>query len=383
MAGDRIEAERRLRELINDIQRAGSNGAQFYSFDTLVTAIRTYAAAVYRDTRQALALITTATDLFPSHSTRNVMIIAGAGLPLRPGADMFQYLETVKTQAEQGLLGASLRQGAARSSPMTEASSFDLTEYFRGLSAEAWRKGIAIYAVDSEMGDSSARLVESQRTVDRTASFATTANASAGYELLANETGGLAILGQRPETGLAELRSDLDNFYTIGIVPTAAVNKDTIKVHAKNYRVRVTLGGLQLSPDADISSRVVAHHLLKPDSNDLGISVQAMEPVADGEKRRVTLKVMIPIKRLKFVQEGSDVTGGFSVYIATGDQLGHASKVNKQTKQLRWPAAALQAAGDRQLTFAVDVVLEPGRNQISVGVMDDASKATGFDRVSI
>ena len=132
-----------------------------------------------------------------------------------------------------------------------------------------------------------------------------------------------------------------------------------------------------------MSSHVVANHLLKPDTNDLGITLQAAEPVADGQKRRVALKVMIPIKNLKFVQDGSEVTGGFSVYIATGDQLGHASNVSKQSKQLRWPAAALQAAGDRQLTFAVEVVLEPGRNQISVGVLDDQSKTTGYDRVSI
>ena len=293
---------------------------------------------------------------------------------------MFQYLDTVKAQAEQGLLGGALRQGAARSSPMADANAFDLTQMLRDFAGEAWNKGIAIYTIDPEMADSASTMVEAQRTIDRAASFATTANRSAGYQLIADETGGLSFLARKPSEALPEITSDLDAFYSIGIASTLT-NKQSVQV--KGYRVRLTPGGAQPTADAEVSSRVIAHHLLKPDTNDLGITLQAATPVAEGEKRRVALKVMIPIKNLKFVQEGSEVTGAFSVYIATGDQLGHASSVTKQTKQLRWPAAALQAAGDRQLTFAVDVVLEPGRTQISVGVLDDRSKATGYDRVSI
>ncbi|MDQ6801004.1 MAG: hypothetical protein M3041_09225 [Acidobacteriota bacterium] len=384
MAGDRAQAERRLRELINDIQQASASQASFFSFDTLTTAVRNYAAAVYRDTRQSISLMSTSTDLFPSRATRNILIIAGAGLPARAGADMFQYLDTIKAQAEQGQLGSTLRQGAARSSPLNDSSAFDLTTVLADLANEAWQKGVAIYAIDSEMGDSSSTMVESQRTIDRAAAFTTTANRLAGYQLIAEGSGGLAIFARRPSEALDQIRDDLDTFYTIGInATTPLATREAVQLQSKGYKVRLTPGGTQPTPDIEMSSHVVAHHLLKPDTNDLGITVQAAPPVADGQKRRVALKVMIPIKNLKFVQEGSEVTGGFSVYIATGDQLGHASSVNKQSKQLRWPVAVLQAAGDRQLTFAVEVVLEPGRNQISVGVLDDQSKTTGYDRVSI
>ncbi|HYS53510.1 MAG TPA: VWA domain-containing protein [Thermoanaerobaculia bacterium] len=381
MAGDRAQAERRVQELITNIQQTRGT---FDNFDTLMNAVRNYAAAVYRDTRQSIGLLATVTDLFPSRANRNVLIIGGAGLPIRPGADMFQYLDTVKAQAEQGLLGSALRQGAARSSPMADANAFDLTQMLRDFAGEAWSRGIAIYTIDPEMSDSASTMVESQRTIDRAASFATTANRSAGYQLIADETGGLAFLARKPSDAIAEIASDLDTFYSIGIQPSAPIaNRQSVQIQSKGYKIRFTPGGGQPTADAEISSRVIAHHLLKPDTNDLGITVQAATPVAEGEKRRVALKVMIPIKNLKFVQEGSEVTGGFSVYIATGDRLGHASSVTKQTKQLRWPAAALQAAGDKQLTFAVEVVLEPGRTQISVGVLDDRSKTTGYERVSI
>ncbi len=35
------------------------------------------------------------------------------------------------------------------------------------------------------------------------------------------------------------------------------------------------------------------------------------------------------------------------------------------------------------ITFAVDVVMPSGLNQISVGVMDERSQQTGFERVEI
>ena len=42
MAGDRAQAERRLRDLINDIQQASGSQASFFSFDTLTTAVRNH-----------------------------------------------------------------------------------------------------------------------------------------------------------------------------------------------------------------------------------------------------------------------------------------------------------------------------------------------------
>ncbi len=382
MAGDRAAAEKRIRDLINDIQ---STTNTFQNFDTVVDAVRNYAATVYRDGRQSIALLAAATDLFPSRSSRNVLIVVGGGLPARAGADLFQYLDTVKSQAERGQLGPALPVGPARRSTMIETSAFDLTPMIGDFTTEARSKGVAIYALDPEMSESASAHVESIVMTDRSASFSSVANRAAGYQLMAEDTGGLAILAQRPSDALAQILADLDSFHSITIRPsTILTNKDIVQGHSKSgYRVRVTPGGAPLTPDAEMRSRVVVHHLIKPDTNDLGISLQAGEPIVDGQKRRVPLKVMIPIKNLKFEQSGAEVVGGFTVYITTGDRAGHSSNVNKQTQQLRWPSGALQSAGDRQITFAVDVLLESGLNQISVGVLDDRSKLTGYDRISI
>src|SRR5438067_13317621 len=97
-------------------------------------------------------------------------------------------------------------------------------------------------------------------------------------------------------------------------------------------------------------------------------------PIVEGERRKVTVDVKIPIRKLTLVPDGTGVTGAFTVFIATGDSAGHSSNVTRQTKEIRWPADAVTRAGDRALTFRVDVVLEPGRSQISVGVIDEKSQ---------
>src|ERR1700694_1819398 len=101
------------------------------------------------------------------------------------------------------MLGTTLRQGAARSSPLSDSSSYDLTAVLRDFANEAWNKGVAIYAIDSEMGDSASTMVESQRTIDRAAAFTTIANRSAGYQMISEGTGGLAILARQPKIGRA------------------------------------------------------------------------------------------------------------------------------------------------------------------------------------
>jgi hypothetical protein len=57
--------------------------------------------------------------------------------------------------------------------------------------------------------------------------------------------------------------------------------------------------------------------------------------------------------------------------------------VTRQTKEIHWPTDAVARAGDKELTFRVNVVLQPGRSQISVGVIDEQSHAKGFERVSV
>jgi hypothetical protein len=66
-----------------------------------------------------------------------------------------------------------------------------------------------------------------------------------------------------------------------------------------------------------------------------------------------------------------------------GSPDGTSSEVQKKTHQLRFPAADMSQYINESLTYAVEVSMEPGRNQVSIGVMDQRSEKTGFGRISI
>ena len=378
-------AEKRIREIATDIQQTGQTGHTLYTFDALMDAARAYAAASYQDAEQNLSVISSTVSLFTPR-TRNVLIVVGGGLSRMPGAGVFQYVETIRTNALRGVLGSFLQSGANASSPMGESSSYDLTPLFNSFGMRAWRRGVVLYAICSETSDDSGSSIEMQQAGDRLAAFTNSAGRFDGYHMLASETSGIAFVGRPAADAFDRIAADLESFYTIGVNPTAPISgKQSLAVKINNgYSVRVARGSAGSgTPDDEMESRVIANNLLGATENALGIKVNAAPPVADGERRMVTVDVKIPIRKLKLVPDAGGVAGVFTVFIATGDSVGHSSNVTRQTKEVHWPADAIARAGDKELTFRVDVVLQPGRSQISVGVMDEKSQEKGFDRLSV
>jgi len=385
LTSPQAEAEKRIREIAIDIQQAGQSNHTLYTFDALLDAARAYAAAAYRDSEQTLNVISSTVGLFTPR-TRNVLIVVGGGLPRTPGAGVFQFVETIRTNASRGVLGSFLQAGAQASSPMGESSSYDLTPLFNSFGMRAWRRGVVFYAVCSDVADDSGHNIEMQQAGDRLAAFSNSASRFDGYHMLASETSGVAFVGRSAADAFDRIAADLESFYTVGVHPTAPISgKQAVAVKVNNgYGVRVTRGSAGSgTPGDEMESRVIANNLLGATDNELGIKVNAATPVADGERRMVTVDVRIPIRKLKLVPDAGGVAGAFTVFIATGDSVGHTSNVTRQTKEIHWPADAVARAGDKELTFRVDVVLQPGRSQISVGVMDEKSQEKGFDRLSV
>jgi len=385
LANTQAEAEKRIREIATDIQQAGASGHTFYTFDALLDAARAYAAKSYSDAEQTLSIVSSTLGLFTPR-TRNVLIVAGGGLPRTPGAGVFQYVETLRSNALRGVMGADLQANAQSSSPMGESSSYDLTPLFNAFSKRAWRRGLVFYAISSDVGDDGGRRIDESVSGDRLAAFTNAATRFGGYHSLAEETGGVAFVGRSATDALNRIASDLDAFYAVGVRPTAPISgRQDISVRVKSgYSVRAIRGSAGAGTPADVmESRVIANQLIKPTDNDLGISLNAAPPVIDGEKRLVAVDVMIPIRKLKLVPDGNTMAGTFTVFIATGDAVGHSSNVNRQTREVHWPADVVNRAGDKALTFRVNVVLQPGRSQISVGVIDEKSQEKGFDRLSV
>lgn len=380
---ERREARSRVDDVVHRAATAGPN--ETVRFDEATQAVRTYAAAMMRETSAVLSSMTAALSYFPPAAQKKVMIIVGEGITSNPGSDLFQYLNSVKMDIESGNGPAMLAAGARASSPITEASEYDVAPAIRAMTNLAVRNGVMVYAINPGQNENASGQVLDTRPGDVRAQFATSSGNRAGYELLVRATGGLAFYGAPPALALGDISTDLDGYYSLGFKPgsSSEVAGPLVVKSKAGYRVRATRAPMPQTSDDKMREAVLAHHIAAPISNDLKIAVATEPPVAEGATRKVKLKVLIPVASLQLDREGGDVAGGFIVYVSSGDERGSATKVNRQEHQIRWPAGTFETLKGKTITFAVDVMVPAGLTQISVGVIDERSQQTGFERVSL
>ena len=180
----------------------------------------------------------------------------------------------------------------------------------------------------------------------------------------------------------ADAAEDLASYYSLAVRPSSS--NATLQIRTtRPFAVRTWIASAQPLAEDAAGDAVLAHHFLAPQSNDLQISLSLGGPATAGPKRQVKLLIHVPVRNLSLAKEGDEVTGGFEVLTSIGDGKGRFSRVNRQAHAIRWPAAAAEQAGERDITYSLDVVLEQGASVISVGVVDQRSKKTGFQRIEV
>jgi VWFA-related protein len=386
-ARKRMEDE--IRTIVNgdQVSSQSGSGAPGADFGGILAGVRNYATAVNHDFALSAGSLA---DLFESLADvdgRKIVFIASEALPTRPGSEAFAYLESVRNEILSGHASPGLQASARSASVNAAASEFNTNETIRQLSNAANASGVTIYALDP---DASAR--SGSGTVEQSAPGQMPAGAEGGFsgveglQILAQATGGLAWIGAKPAVALEKVRADLQNYYSIGYSANLSGDAERVievKPKRADIRVRAKKSIVLRTAESEMSARVTSN-LQSAQRNDLGISLKvAGEVVTEGDKRRVPMHVMIPARNLNVLAEGDVMTGGFSVYVCTGGGETKPSDVNRQSHDIRWPPAAIAQLGDRQMTFALEVVLEKGRDQISVGVLDHRSQTTGFAKIAM
>ena len=358
------------------------------AFNDLVKVAHGYAERALQETRGRVSLLGNVVTQMGAYPEKKAIIFIGEGLDARPGFELFQKLDNLTTGMRYSRgLQKILASASKFDYPLTQAGRYSATSVLDNLAAKAFSKGVPIYAINPARNEDSASAPERRdATADPGQQFARFASNAQGYEMVGKGSGGDAYSGIRADLALAHVAADLDAYYSIGFRASAAPkDAGALRVRTKRgYRVRVSLATAAPLELADaVSEAVTAHHVLEPATNDLEIALEALEPMPAGEKQKVTLHVIIPIRNLTLVRQGDDVTGGFDVYLSISDGKGYFSTVNKQSHAIKWSAATAGEDDERTMTYSIDVVLEPGASQISVGVVDQRSKKTGYERISV
>jgi VWFA-related protein len=380
---ERREAERQIQMTIDFAMQAAQSGRpSLVTFDSIMSVGRQYAGSMQQEARAVAGAFNDALSFLGSGPGKKIAVVAGGGLSTRPGSDLFQYVDNVRQRALSGQYGREVANGAATANPMAESSRFEITDYVRDMAKSARDRGVVVYAIDPDVTGSGMLAAERTSAVDNSEEFMGIADRLSGYQLLSSFTGGLTLTG-RGEMPVAALSSDLDTHYVLSYTQTlnakGMLPKTEVRVTKPGMRTRFGYTGGPETAEATLQDTVLANQAVGAVwTNDLQIALAKDQPTPDAEGRRVKLHVLIPVKSLKLIQEGTEMTGGFAVYVSTGDDRGNASPINRQSHVVRWPTEKVPDLMDKTIGFNVEVVMKPGRNQISVGVLDQRSQQTGF-----
>jgi VWFA-related protein len=308
---------------------------------------------------------------------RKVLVLLTQSLETNPGEYPFMFLDAIREQFN------------GRFSPMSEARIYDLPEVANELASAANAAGITLYPInvagkftDESMRDAS---LNSQLTLRP---IITAGTSTINMHSIAVNTGGLATAGSSNwKLAFDTIANDLNIYYSLGY-RTSGERKDRtknvdVRLKRKGYIVRTRKAIVERTAASEMTDSVTANLFHDPSQNDLGVAAAIDEDTTPAGSSNVVIpvRITIPTETLTLLPDGDDLAGSFSLFAAFLRQDGAVSRVNRQTHQFRFPAESL--ARRKELTINLNVTADPRTGSISVGVMDEASRATGFAVVKV
>lgn len=207
-----------------------------------------------------------------------------------------------------------------------------------------------------------------------------------GLQILARETGGLALLNTNDfDQGLSQVYRAVSTYYSVGVNLSglAAGKYEDIRVEVNRPGVTARARrGFESRPEADLVSDR-ARATMGTDLSYTGIPVQLKIRPATEQKKYflVPVTVLVPASALTFVPEGDKSTARVEYYIGSVDDKGRMSDVNRQQSTFQVPPD--QANSSAMLGFQAQLQTRKGNVRIVVNVRDSATGKMGTARASL
>jgi VWFA-related protein len=361
---------------LSERRQAESQIREADTYEEAVGVARTFAYSVEHDLRTAISAMKGLMTTLAGVDGRKIMVITSEGLPIQPGRELFYYVDELAVQ----------KGWRATSSVYMEATHFDSKLAVESLAHSANANGITLYLLHA--GGLSAASVgssaESSAPIPPVVSTAALSNSTESMNLLAYMTGGLATVGTNNFSGAFDrIEADVNSYYSLGYRAGAerVDRQRRIEVRAKNkdYRVRSRRSLIEKSVYTELTDRVIANLFYKDDDNNLGIAMrtETAKPV-EANRFIIPVEIRIPMDRLAFIPTGEVARGGFSVFVVVADEQQDMSDVQRMDQSIVLDLEELGKINGKYYTYRADLLMNKGRNTISVAVLDEASQMTGY-----
>jgi hypothetical protein len=206
---------------------------------------------------------------------------------------------------------------------------------------------------------------------------------------LAEKTGGRWFRGPGTiDDVFQQISSDLSSYYSIAYratQPTGKARRVEVKVRNRpELRVRTRSEVIDKSPEKEMSDLVLSSLLIPRESNELRLNVTAGTPAKEGDGYSVPVDIVLPLEALTFVPMADGRYGAnLDVHFAVTGLKASFTRTGRHQQGIA--ISADQYAKRAGVTFRFKTHIDVGRGEmrIALGVMDPASRLTGFRTVEV
>jgi VWFA-related protein len=309
---------------------------------------------------------------------RKVLVFLTQSFTSNPAEEAFRYVDAIRDQFEPD-----------GQHPMEQANEFEITSLITEIADEANSSGTTLYGIDGSGKEGAIDSGDASQTVRISPSGVSVQGVSIPtLGAIAAETGGVALVGSTNwQLAFDTISNDLSSYYSLGFRSTGekqdALRAVEVKLKKKGYKLRTRRAVIEPSVTAEMNDAVSAYLFREPNHNDLAIRATAgRRATTSGNAAAVIpVTVTIPTDKLTLLPDGGDLTGTFSLFAAFVRMDGAVSKVARQQQSFRFPKESL--ARRKEITVKLDVTADMRTDGVSIGVMDEASRATGFAAVKV
>jgi len=373
-----IEEEQRTRrectEIINEIDQVHMTWDQAWLH--CKGGVQSFAESVWASETTLLRDLKAAITTLAGIDGRKVVVLAGASLPEHPGREAMMWAaQQAEPHLGRGLVTRAMNEGAARS------QTFAINDVARFANAS----GVTFYTIDAADQRDATSAEVTLMPIDTTDAFSSFTDSAAAYKALAEITGGAALSGtQNFNLAFETLARDLSSFYSLGYKPegTAGERRVSVRVKKPGLSVRSRQSFTPKSSEQDMNDRVVANLFHHGAKGEWPITLTAQEPQKKDDRFVVPITIEMQ-PNVTLIPQDQKLVGAFTLYIVVGTKAGAMSKVTKTTRKIEIPLDAESQLRAKPMTFTLMLSVLPGDNIISVGVADQISNASGFDRVDV
>lgn len=334
---------------------------------------RQYSEALSNDIGFTIEAIKEVVSALAGLPGRKAILYISDGIPMVAGEEMYHAIDQKFQQSGSSLL---------------EARNYDANRRFREIVNQANTNRVTFYTLDAAglRAPTAVSAEERDPTVSGVVDGVYFANLQAPLQMLAEETGGKAILNSNdPTLQLVQVADDFRSYYSLGYTPsglgTGRYHDIKVKVKTKGLVTRHREGYRDKTAEAKMSDGIRSALYFDTAINPLGVTLSV-----DEQNRRedgnftVVAKARIPIGKLVLVPEGDSgqQVARVRVFVSAMDEEGRMSDVQQLPVPIVLQAQDLPAALEKHFAYSIPVIMRPGPHKLAIGVRDEVAANGSF-----